>query len=117
MNLRYPSGYLYSYLRMKKIAIILIFVSFSYGCVEQNLKLTTFTGEMIYSYLQKDTTYSECLNIMNKTGLKRLLSACESYTCVYSTNSAFKKYYASLGVIHSLSIQCNLFQTNKDNIL
>lgn len=60
--------------------------------------VTTFTGDMIYSYMNKDTaTYSEYLRYVNKAGLKGMLSAYGEYTCLPPTNDAFRIYYQSRG--------------------
>ena len=60
--------------------------------------LNTFTGELVYSYLKKDTAdFSEFVKYVDKAGLKGMLSAYGEYTCLIPTNQAFKDYYAKRG--------------------
>lgn len=59
---------------------------------------TTFTGDLVYSYLKKDTAnFSEFVKYVDKAGLKGMLSAYGEYTCLIPTNQAFKDYYATRG--------------------
>ena len=69
------------------------------GCVEDiGDSYTTFKGDMIYSYLEKKPeTYSEFVALIDKAGLKGMLSAYGTYTCLAPTNEAFKKYYSTFG--------------------
>src|SRR5665647_1188437 len=50
------------------------------------LYINTYTGELVYSYLKKDTTdsYSEFVKYVDKAGLKGMLSAYGEYTCPVS---------------------------------
>lgn len=58
----------------------------------------TFTGEMVYTYLKKDTTnFSEFIKVMDKAKISGLLNAYGSYTCFAPTNRALREYYKSLG--------------------
>lgn len=58
----------------------------------------TFTGELVYSYIKKDTAdFSEFVKYVDKAGLKGMLSAYGKYTCLIPTNQAFKDYYAKRG--------------------
>jgi len=60
--------------------------------------ITTYTGELVYSYLKKDTAnFSEFVKYVDKAGLKGMLSAYGEYTCLIPTNQAFKDYYATKG--------------------
>ncbi len=60
--------------------------------------VTTFTGEMIYSHLKKDSVnFSEYLRFVDKAGLKGMLSAYGEYTCLAPTNQAIQSYYQSRG--------------------
>ena len=52
---------------------------------------------MVYSFIEKDTACSEYVKIINKIGLKGMLSAYGAYTCIAPNNEAFRKYYNSLG--------------------
>lgn len=79
------------------LSIILILSISVSSCLEQNQAYTTFTGDMVYSYLEKDTSYSECAKIIQKAGLSGMLNAYGSYTLLAPTNSAFRQYYASFG--------------------
>lgn len=79
------------------IYLILFLSAFEYGCIEDNQAYTTFTGDMVYSFLKKDTAYSECIKIIDRAGLCGMLNAYGSYTLLAPTNSAFRKYYATLG--------------------
>lgn len=85
---------------MKKIKqsfiISLLFICF-YSCTKNEVAYTTFTGEMIYSHLNKDTTYSEFVKIINKTGYSGMLNAYGSYTCLPPTNTAIRYYYSKFG--------------------
>lgn len=82
---------------MKKIGILLIFISLVSSCIKEDQAFTTFTGDMIYSYLKSDTAYTEYVKIIDKAGLRGMLSAYGSYTCLAPNNSAFRKYYATFG--------------------
>ncbi len=61
--------------------------------------VTTFTGEMIYTQLEKDSleNFSEFLRFIDHAGLKGMLSAYGDYTCLAPTNQALAEYYASRG--------------------
>jgi uncharacterized surface protein with fasciclin (FAS1) repeats len=82
---------------MKKIIPLLFFAIFAFSCVEETSTFKTFTGDMIYSYLKKDTSYSECVEIIDRAGLKGMLSAYGGYTFLAPTNKAFRRYYAQQG--------------------
>lgn len=85
---------------VKRAGFIFLSVLVLAGCNPQidERYVTTFTGDMIYSYLNKDTVrYSEYLRFVNKAGLRGMLSAYGEYTCLPPTNDAFKKYYQSRG--------------------
>ena len=82
---------------MKKITILLFISFIGFGCVEDNPTLVTFTGDMIYSYLKKDTAYSEYVKVIDKAGLKGMLNAYGGYTCLAPNNDAFKRFYAQKG--------------------
>lgn len=79
------------------LSIILIFSIAVSSCLEEHQAYTTFTGDMVYSYLKKDTAYSECAKIIQRAGLSGMLNAYGSYTLLAPTNSAFRMYYATLG--------------------
>lgn len=81
----------------RKITIIILIAITGTSCIKEDQAYTTFTGDMIYSYLKKDTTYSEYVKLVNKAGLRGMLSAYGTYTCLAPTNSAFRKFYKSMG--------------------
>lgn len=57
----------------------------------------TFTGDMVYSYLKKDTVnFSEFVKVIDKAKVKGLLNAYGNYTCFAPTNVAMKAYYKSI---------------------
>ena len=57
----------------------------------------TFTGDMVYSYLKKDSTnFSEFVKVINKAKVKGLLNAYGNYTCFAPTNVAMNEYYKSI---------------------
>lgn len=72
------------------------------SCLKNEQTYTTFTGDMIYSFLKKDTAYSEYVKIVDKAGLRGMLSAYGNYTCLAPTNAAFRKYYKSFGARFSM---------------
>lgn len=82
---------------MKKLTLLLLISIIGFGCIKEDQAFTTFKGDMIYSYLKKDTTYSEFVKIVDKAGYRGMLSAYGSYACLAPTNAAFRKYYATLG--------------------
>lgn len=88
--------------KIRKIGVVLIFSTFGYGCIQEHPAISTFTGDMIYSYLKKDTVYSEFVNIIDKSGLKGMLSAYGSYTCLAPTNQAFRAYFKTIGSNYSM---------------
>lgn len=63
------------------------------GCIKEDQAYTTFTGEVIYSYLKNDTSYTEFVKVIDKAGYSGMLSAYGSYTCLAPTNKAFRKFY------------------------
>ncbi|MGC3978585.1 MAG: fasciclin domain-containing protein [Paludibacteraceae bacterium] len=78
-------------------ALVLFFVLSCRNEIDQKY-IATFTGDMIYSYLKKDTAnYSEFVKLIDKAGLKGMLSAYGSYTCLAPTNEALRAYYKSKG--------------------
>lgn len=82
---------------MKKSLFFFLLIILNYSCVEDHPALNTFTGDMIYSYLEKDSTYTEYVKIVKKAGLKGMLNAYGAYTCFAPNNSAFRKYYSKFG--------------------
>jgi uncharacterized surface protein with fasciclin (FAS1) repeats len=53
---------------------------------------------MVYSYLEKKPElYSDFVALIDKAGLKGMLSAYGAYTCLAPTNDAFQIYYKSFG--------------------
>lgn len=80
---------------LKKLGVFLFLFFISYSCMKDQQAYEVFKGDMIYSYLKKDTTYSEYVRIVDKAGLRGMLSAYGSYTCLAPTNEAFRKYYAT----------------------
>lgn len=89
---------------MKQVTIlflILLFISTS-SCVEESPAFKTFTGDMIYSFLKKDSTYSECVKVIDRAGLKGMLSAYGGYTLLAPTNDAFRRYYSQQGLNFNL---------------
>ena len=84
---------------LKKIGILSLVVIIGFSCVDNvGDSWTTFTGDMIYSYMEKKPdTYSEFLKVVNKAGLKGMLSAYGNYSCFAPTNAAMELYYKSLG--------------------
>lgn len=82
---------------MKKLSILLFVSLVSFSCIKEDLVYKTFTGDLIYTYLQKDTTYSEFVKFVDKAGMKGMLSAYGSYACLAPNNTAFRKLYRSLG--------------------
>jgi uncharacterized surface protein with fasciclin (FAS1) repeats len=83
---------------VKKIGIFLLFISLLSSCIKEDQAYTTFTGDMIYSFLKKDTTYSEYVKILNKSGLSGMLNAYGSYSCYAPSNKSFRSYYKSRGL-------------------
>jgi len=84
---------------LKKFGVMMLLGVLVAGCVEDiGDSYTTFKGDMIYSYLEKKPeTYSEFVALIDKAGLKGMLSAYGTYTCLAPTNEAFKKYYSTFG--------------------
>lgn len=102
---------------MKKIKLhlyllLLVVLAFT-SCIEKEQAFTTFTGDLIYSFLKKDTTYSEFVKVVDKAGLKGMLSAYGQYTCLAPTNNAFRRYYKSLGTNFSFT---NLTEAQVDTL-
>ena len=84
-----------------KIAALFALVAFfAFGCkpeIDERF-ITSFTGDMIYSYLKKDSdNFSEYIKLVDMAGLKGMLSAYGEYTCLAPTNEAFAAYYKSRG--------------------
>ncbi len=84
-----------------RLSLIALIISFIVSC---NSKLderyvTTFTGDMVYSYLKKDSldSFSEFIKFVDYAGLKGMLSAYGEYTCLAPTNEAFNKFYSENG--------------------
>lgn len=80
----------------------LIFILFSlFACVDDKVgeSYYTFTGETIYSYLQKDSLgeFSEVVKAIDKAGLKGVFSSYGTYTFFAPTNDAMQAYYAKHG--------------------
>lgn len=95
-------------LKIRMLVVAWFVVVLMPSCVENNPALNTFTGDLVYSFLKKDTIFSEYVEIVDRAGLAGMLSAYGSYTCMAPTNEAFRKYYKSLGVasnVDSLSIE------------
>lgn len=91
---------LYAASLFRKIGLFALVSMIAVGCTGEidERYVTTFTGDMIYSYLKKDTTsYSEYLRFVDKAGLKGMLSAYGDYTCLAPNNDAFAAYYKSRG--------------------
>lgn len=88
--------YSIKFLSNKLIIASLVIMSVT-SCMKDEQAYTTFTGETIYSYLKKDTAYSEYVRLVDKAGLRGMLSAYGEYTCLAPTNSAFNKYYKTIG--------------------
>jgi len=85
---------------LKKIGVLFLLITLGYGCDGEipNESYVTFTGEMVYSYLQKKPeTYSEFIKVIDKAGLKGMLSAYGTYSCLAPNNAAMELYYQSLG--------------------
>jgi uncharacterized surface protein with fasciclin (FAS1) repeats len=77
-----------------------LIIIIGYGCNGDipDDSYVTFTGDMVYSYLKKKPeTYSEFVKVINKSGLKGMLSAYGTYSCLAPTNTAMNLYYKSLG--------------------
>lgn len=84
------------FIMISSVIILLVFTACKPEIESEYLK--TFTGDVIYSYLQKDTAnYSEFVKIIDKSGLNGMLSAYGQYTCLAPTNQALKNYYKSKG--------------------
>lgn len=82
---------------MSIFALVAIFVSSCRNEIDEKY-LNTFTGDMIYSYMEKDTAnYSEFVKIIDKAGLKGMLSAYGASTCLAPNNAAFRTYYKMRG--------------------
>lgn len=85
---------------LKKNVVLFLIVVLGYSC---NGDITTdsyvtFTGDMVYSYLEKNPeTYSEFIKVIDKAGLKGMLNAYGTYSCLAPTNEAMALYYKSLG--------------------
>lgn len=85
---------------LRKIGVLFLIIIIGCGCNSDipSDSYVTFTGDMIYSYLQKKPeTYSEFLKVINKSGLKGMLSAYGTYSCLIPNNEAMGLYYKSLG--------------------
>ncbi len=85
---------------LKKLAFIAVVALLTLSCNPEidERYVTTFTGEMIYSHLKKDSVnFSEYLRFVDKAGLKGMLSAYGEYTCLAPTNQAIQSYYQSRG--------------------
>lgn len=87
----------------KFVAILTVMLS-SFACrPDVDDHLTTFEGDMIYSFLEKKPElYSEYIAVLNKSGLKGMLNAYGSYTCLAPTNEAIQAYYKSFGPTYNL---------------
>jgi len=85
---------------LRKVGVLILIIAVVYGCNGDinSDSYVTFTGEMVYSYMQKKPeTYSEFLKVINSSGLKGMLSAYGTYSCLAPTNDAMELYYKSLG--------------------
>lgn len=80
-----------------KSCVLILALWFGFSCVSKDLEFRTFQGELIYTYLQKDTSCTEFVKVIEKAGLKGMLSAYGSYTCLAPTNKALRSYYQTLG--------------------
>lgn len=81
-----------------KLLVMVIVFGAGFACTEQTETYTTFEGDMIFSYLEKKPEqYSEFVEIIRKAGLKGMLNAYGSYTCLAPDNNAFARYYSSFG--------------------
>ena len=85
-----------------KIALILFITILGYSCIQEDIPIGTFKGDQIYSFLEKDTSYSEYVKIVERVGFKGMLNAYGSYTCLAPNNIALKNYYKSLGVNYTI---------------
>lgn len=85
---------------LKKTVLFALVAFFAFSCKPEidERYIKTFTGDMIYSYLKKDSVnYSEYIKLVDMAGLKGMLSAYGEYTCLAPTNEAFDVYYKSRG--------------------
>lgn len=81
----------------KIIGISFLLILFLSSCVKEEQAFTTFKGEMVYTFLEKDTTYSEFVKVLDRAGLIGMLSAYGDYTCLAPTNQALRRYYKEMG--------------------
>lgn len=85
--------------RFVKLLFFLSFVvsGFFYSCIDEvsDQSFYTFTGETIFSYLEKDESgqFTELLKAVEKADLKGLLSSYGTFTFFVPTNDAFESYY------------------------
>jgi uncharacterized surface protein with fasciclin (FAS1) repeats len=95
-------------IRLAGIVALLGLLFYSCNPTIDERYITTFTGDLVYSYLKKDTAnFSEFVKYIDRAGLKGMLSAYGKYTCLAPTNAAFRDYYAEKGptfTIDSLSL-------------
>lgn len=85
---------------LKKTVLFALVAFFAFSCKPEidERYITTFTGDMIYSYLKKDSAnYSEYVKLVDMAGMKGMLSAYGEYTCLAPNNEAFELYYKSRG--------------------
>jgi len=85
---------------LRNLGVLFLIIIIGFGCNGEipDDSYVTFTGDMIYSYLQKKPeTYSEFIKVVKKAGLKGMLSAYGNYSCLAPNNVAMNLYYKSLG--------------------
>lgn len=95
-NMKNQISKIFNSISHKKV-VILLFVWLGYSCAPKDIEFRTFEGELIYSYLQKDTSCTQFVKVIDKAGLRGMLSAYGEYTCLAPTNNALKSYYKTLG--------------------
>jgi len=90
--------FLYPLLTRSLLFILVTITALSCDPTIDEKYIATFKGDMIYSYLEKDSAnYSEFKKFIDKTGFKGMLNAYGRYTCLVPTNAAFKEYYKTKG--------------------
>lgn len=81
------------------VTLLALLLLFSRCTDDVGDQFTTFEGELISSFLEKDPdSYSEFSSLLKSSGIFDLLNAYGSYTCFAPTNKAMQTYYAEKGV-------------------
>lgn len=98
---------------MKKFAFFVLIVTMFTACEKEVICVDPFFSEPIYGWISRDSSLTEFKKVIDKAGLKGMLSAYGNYTCLAPVNSAFRAYYASKGARFTFD---SLSQSQVDSI-